>query len=111
MANRDSLQASARPFLKWAGGKRQLLDQFEKIFPATGGIARYLEPFVGSGAVFFRVKSLLSPATAILADSNDASGPNRQLGSGPYFRGAHHERPLGYRNACKQRVDFRRFRG
>lgn len=50
----------ARPFLKWAGGKRQLLDQFQTYFPAElngkGIIKRYYEPFLGSGAVFFWVK-------------------------------------------------------
>lgn len=49
----------ARPFLKWAGGKRQLLDQFKKHFPkelcAQGKIKHFYEPFLGSGAVFFWV--------------------------------------------------------
>lgn len=50
----------ARPFLKWAGGKRQLLGQFQAYFPpelnGKGIIKRYYEPFLGSGAVFFWVK-------------------------------------------------------
>lgn len=52
------------PFLKWAGGKRWLvsnyIDQFPKAFD------RYVEPFVGSAAVFF----FLRPTTAILSDIN-----------------------------------------
>jgi DNA adenine methylase len=44
---------TARPFLKWAGGKQQLLTQFEPLFPSQ--IHRYFEPFVGSGAVFFHL--------------------------------------------------------
>ena len=46
----------ALPFLKWAGGKRQLLNQFEDLYPQKlkdGNIATYIEPFVGGGAVFF----------------------------------------------------------
>lgn len=42
---------TARPFVKWAGGKQQLLDQFEAFFPKS--FNRYFEPFVGGGAVFF----------------------------------------------------------
>ncbi|MBM3245618.1 MAG: Dam family site-specific DNA-(adenine-N6)-methyltransferase, partial [Candidatus Omnitrophica bacterium] len=49
----------ARPFLKWAGGKGQLLEQFQFRFPTElngkGIIKRYYEPFLGSGAVFFWV--------------------------------------------------------
>ena len=39
------------PFLKWVGGKRQLLEQLRTWYPAS--FERYIEPFVGSGAVFF----------------------------------------------------------
>ena len=39
------------PFLKWVGGKRQLLEQLRAWYPAS--FRRYIEPFVGSGAVFF----------------------------------------------------------
>ena len=48
----------AKPFLKWAGGKKQLLDEFDKRFPQelkNGKITKYIEPFVGGGAVFFNV--------------------------------------------------------
>ena len=59
-----------RPFLKWAGGKGQLLPAFEGFYPAPGAIGAYHEPFVGSGAVFFHVKARLRPRTAVLSDSN-----------------------------------------
>ena len=42
---------SARPFLKWAGGKRQLLPALREFYP--GEFGTYHEPFLGSGAVFF----------------------------------------------------------
>lgn len=60
---------SARPFLKWAGGKGQLLAQFTRFYPQKP-IKRYIEPFVGSGAVFFDIKARLNPETAILCDNN-----------------------------------------
>ena len=48
---------SAKPFLKWAGGKTQLLDELIKRLLATVKntytIDSYIEPFVGGGAMFF----------------------------------------------------------
>jgi len=63
--------ASARPVIKWAGGKTQLLAQFEALYPSPREIRRYVEPFVGSAAVFFRVQESLKPARALLLDSNE----------------------------------------
>ncbi|GAB7009165.1 DNA adenine methylase [Halorubrum trueperi] len=54
----------AEPILKWAGGKRQLLDELYARFPAEYG--RYHEPFVGGGAVFFDRE----PAGATINDAN-----------------------------------------
>ena len=56
-------------FIKWAGGKKQLLKSFRKFFPTR--IDRYLEPFVGSGAVFFYIKEHYSLEEVILSDIND----------------------------------------
>lgn len=53
-----------KPFLKWAGGKRWLAASYFHLFPDS--YERYIEPFVGSGAVFFQ----LSPSEAILGDIN-----------------------------------------
>ncbi len=44
----------AQPFLKWVGGKASLLRQLEEFFPHE--IYRYMEPFIGGGAVFFHLK-------------------------------------------------------
>jgi DNA adenine methylase len=56
--------AVAKPFLKWAGGKRQLVPQLLAHVPAYSG--RYFEPFVGGGAMFFA----LEPGHAVLGDTN-----------------------------------------
>jgi len=62
--------ASARPLLKWAGGKRQLLPALRRYYPAD--FDRYVEPFTGSGAVFFDLYAAgrLDGRTARLADVN-----------------------------------------
>lgn len=63
----------ARPFLKWAGGKRQLLSQIDGFFPQAlknGKLNRYVEPFVGSGAVFFHVVQNYPVKDLFIADIN-----------------------------------------
>jgi DNA adenine methylase len=56
----SSILNNAKPFLKWAGGKTQLLDELYKRLPSSliqsGKIERYVEPFVGGGAFFFFLK-------------------------------------------------------
>ncbi|MFC2036610.1 DNA adenine methylase [Chloroflexota bacterium] len=44
---------SPSPFVKWAGGKKQLLAQYDPYLPSA--FRRYIEPFVGGGAVFFHL--------------------------------------------------------
>lgn len=53
-----------KPFIKWAGGKRWLVDDQSFTVPAFTG--KYIEPFLGGGAVFFH----LAPAQALLSDIN-----------------------------------------
>lgn len=55
---------SIKPFLKWAGGKRWLVNRPEFKLPAYTG--KYIEPFVGGGAVFF----FHNPNSAIISDAN-----------------------------------------
>ncbi|MGE0792874.1 MAG: DNA adenine methylase [Candidatus Woesearchaeota archaeon] len=56
-------------FVKWAGGKGQLLSQFEPLFPTK--FERYIEPFVGGGAVFFHIVQKYKPKKIILSDINE----------------------------------------
>jgi DNA adenine methylase len=69
-AGRADLRHRPRPFLKWAGGKRQLLPELRLFYP--GKFGRYFEPFVGSGAVFFDLAAhgLLRKRGARLSDVN-----------------------------------------
>jgi DNA adenine methylase len=57
-------RALPRPFVKWAGGKRQLMHELLPEVPAQRGT--YHEPFIGGGALFFK----LQPQRAVLTDMN-----------------------------------------
>ncbi|MHA1838594.1 MAG: DNA adenine methylase, partial [Candidatus Ranarchaeia archaeon] len=54
------------PILKWAGGKRSIVQEIFKLFPADSNKRPYHEPFLGGGAVFFR----LEPCTGTINDLN-----------------------------------------
>jgi len=58
-------EVSIKPFLKWAGGKTQLLSELHKHIPVHYG--KYLEPFIGGGAMYFS----LNPNEAIISDANE----------------------------------------
>lgn len=57
-------EVSIKPFLKWVGGKSQLINELAKHIPSNYN--KYIEPFVGGGAFFF----YLNPKKAIISDSN-----------------------------------------
>lgn len=58
----------AKPFLKWAGGKTQLLDKILDCFPAK--VRTYYEPFIGGGAVFFAMAMHRRFERAVINDWN-----------------------------------------
>ena len=64
----------AKPFIKWAGGKTQLLTQFERILPNDLYEANpftYIEPFVGGGALlFYMLQKFPNIGRAIINDVN-----------------------------------------
>jgi len=64
----------AHPFLKWAGGKGQLLNKFRELYPQQlkdKKIKTFYEPFLGSGAVFFDIAQNYDIESAFLYDIND----------------------------------------
>ena len=56
-----------KPYLKWAGGKRQLFTEIKKNLPRNINNYTYYEPFIGAGAVFFE----LQPKKAVINDFNE----------------------------------------
>ncbi|GAB4475354.1 MAG: DNA adenine methylase [Anaerolineae bacterium] len=66
--SRRSRSRAAGPFLKWAGGKHSLLDQYAPFFPPRA--ETYYEPFVGSGAVFFYLRGRDFARRYVLSDTN-----------------------------------------
>ena len=63
-------RVTLRPFLKWVGGKRQLLPVLRRFYPES--IGTYYEPFLGSGAVFFDLagRGAINGHGAVLSDDN-----------------------------------------
>ena len=62
------MQSTAHPFVKWAGGKTQLLPEIRKHYPHR--IKKYCEPFVGGGAVLFDVLQKCNPEEVLINDIN-----------------------------------------
>ena len=68
-----SLSVVPKPFLKWAGGKTQLIKQINKFLPkqlSSGSIKRYVEPFIGGGALFFLLASNYPIKEIFISDVN-----------------------------------------
>lgn len=69
MKKEEAEKIGVPSLVKWAGGKKQLLEQFKPFFPEK--IERYFEPFVGGGAVAFFVLKYYKPKQATLSDINE----------------------------------------
>ncbi len=67
----QSNEKSVKPFLKWAGGKGQLLKEIERYYPfAEGSITKYAEPFIGGGAILFDILSKYDLREVYISDIN-----------------------------------------
>lgn len=62
---RGNNMIKGKPFVKWAGGKRQIIDKLKRYVPDE--FDTYYEPFIGGGALLFE----LSPRRAVINDSNE----------------------------------------
>ncbi|HTJ80760.1 MAG TPA: DNA adenine methylase [Polyangiaceae bacterium] len=60
--------AEAKPFLKWAGGKWTLASQILPLLPPVAG-RTYREPFLGGGAIYFKLRGSTPPSRAVLSDA------------------------------------------
>ncbi len=67
----ESCDSKAKPFLKWAGGKGQLLSEIKKYYPFDfGEITKFAEPFVGGGAVLFDILNNYYLTEIYISDNN-----------------------------------------
>ena len=66
------MTAKCKPFVKWVGGKTQLLSPISSMYPTGLGssIDTYVEPFVGGGAVLFDILSKYELSTVFISDTN-----------------------------------------
>lgn len=67
-----SKSVTLKPFVKWVGGKSQLVEQIEKLFPTDGEkvLTKYAEPMVGGGALFFSILSKYDFEELYISDIN-----------------------------------------
>lgn len=61
---------NAKPFLKWAGGKTQILNDIRKYYIFDNNITKYVEPFIGGGAVLFDILNKYDLKEVYISDIN-----------------------------------------
>lgn len=64
----NNIDRTAKPFVKWVGGKSQLLNEIRRKYPQN--IEKYCEPFVGGGAVLFDILQTFQPSEVLINDIN-----------------------------------------
>lgn len=67
----DKNKNAAKPFLKWAGGKGQLIKEISAYYPFSTSVTKYVEPFVGGGAILFDVLNKFDLEEVYLNDINE----------------------------------------
>ena len=73
VSNLSDRSVVPKPYLKWAGGKTQLIKQISQFLPErlnNGSIQKYVEPFIGGGAIFFWLASHYSIKELFISDVN-----------------------------------------
>ncbi len=63
-------EVKIKPFLKWAGGKGQLIEKIERFYPFDKKINKYAEPFIGGGAVLFDILNKFELEKIYISDVN-----------------------------------------
>ena len=66
----NTTEKTVKPFLKWSGGKGQLLHEIKKYYPFNTEITKYAEPFVGGGAVLFDILGKYDLKEIYISDIN-----------------------------------------
>lgn len=66
------MKTTAKPFIRWAGGKSQLLTDIQEKYPLELGksVDKYCEPFIGGGAVLFDILSKYQMSEILISDTN-----------------------------------------
>lgn len=64
------MEEKVKPFLKWAGGKQQLINEIKKYYPFDGKIRKYAEPFIGGGAILFDILNKFELEEIYISDVN-----------------------------------------